>query len=128
MISALRTQAGDFELSKGWLKHAPSRHKFRFDNSGNVTLDAHCDCALLSIAPQQREELWQAFRLWRETYWRPVEINRQFARHFQTPNALQRVIRRIDLAWRRLIRNRFDDRVAATPSADPAAAHLAPAE
>ena len=68
MITALRTQSSDFELSRGWLKHAPSRHRFRFDKYGNVTIDAHCDCASLSVAPEQSRELWQEFQVWREVY------------------------------------------------------------
>jgi hypothetical protein len=104
MITALRTQASDFELSRGWLKHAPSRHRFKFDRYGNVSIDAHCDCASLSVAPEQSRELWQEFQVWREVYWRPVEINREFASHFKEPNAFQRVFRRINLAWRRATR------------------------
>ncbi|MBV8474194.1 MAG: hypothetical protein JO107_16380 [Hyphomicrobiales bacterium] len=108
MITALRTQASDFELSRGWLKHAPSRHRFKFDRYGNVSIDAHCDCASLSVAPEQSRELWQEFQVWREVYWRPVEINREFASHFKEPNALQRILRRINLAWRRATRDRSE--------------------
>ena len=113
MITALRTQASDFELSRGWLKHAPSRHSFKFDKYGNVTIDARCDCATLSVAPEQSLELWQEFQVWREVYWRPVEINREFASHFRAPNAFHRILRRIHLAWRRATRNRLEERLPA---------------
>lgn len=131
MITALRTQSSDFELSRGWLKHAPSRHRFRFDKYGNVTIDAHCDCASLSVAPEQSRELWQEFQVWREVYWRPVEINREFASHFQAPNAFQRILRRINLAWRRTTRDRTPETTPATPNAETAPTRsktFAPAE
>ncbi len=120
MITALRTQASDFELSRGWLKHAPSRHRFKFDRYGNVSIDAHCDCASLSVAPEQSRELWQEFQVWREVYWRPVEINREFASHFKEPNALQRMLRRINLAWRRATRDRSEPIEPVTPSSETA--------
>jgi hypothetical protein len=113
MITALRIQASDFELSRGWLKHAPSRHSFKFDKYGNVTIDARCDCATLSVAPEQSQELWQEFQVWRDVYWRPVEINREFASHFLPTSAFHRILRRIHLAWRRATRNRFEERLSA---------------
>jgi hypothetical protein len=132
MITALRTQASDFELSRGWLKHAPSRHRFKFDKYGNVTIDARCDCAMLSVAPEQGQELWQEFQVWRDVYWRPVEINREFASHFRAPNAFQRILRRIHLAWRRATRNGVEERLPVASAfetpADSKAKSLAPAE
>jgi formate-dependent nitrite reductase cytochrome c552 subunit len=129
MITALRTRASDFELKRGVLTHAPSDHNFRFDQHGNVTVDAHCDCALLAVAPEQREELWQAFQVWRHAYWRPVEINRQFAEHFRAPGVIQRVLRRLGLAWRRATRARFDDGVGvAANEGIRVEGNLAPAE
>jgi hypothetical protein len=131
MITALRTQASDFELSRGWLKHAPSRHRFKFDRYGNVSIDAHCDCASLSVAPEQSRELWQEFQVWREVYWRPVEINREFASHFKEPNAFQRMIRRINLAWRRATRDRSEPIEPVTPNPETAPTRnksFAPAE
>ena len=132
MITALRTQASDFEMSRGWLKHAPSRHSFKFDKHGNVTIDARCDCATLSVAPEQSLELWQEFQVWREVYWHPVEINREFASHFRAPHAFHRILRRIHLAWRRATRSRFEERLPAASTfetpAEPKTKSLASVE
>lgn len=38
MIAALQFQPADFELSHGWLRHMPSRHRFKFDKKGRVTI------------------------------------------------------------------------------------------
>jgi hypothetical protein len=85
MIVSLRTSPSEFEIDRGWLTHVPSRHNFRFDPEGNVTLLAHCDCAALTIREEQSRELATAFEEWRSTYWRVVEINREFAAHFRRP-------------------------------------------
>jgi len=50
MISALQFQPTDFELSHGWLNHVPSRHRFKFDKKGQVTIDARCDCSGQSVS------------------------------------------------------------------------------
>ena len=102
MIEALRERPADFELERGWLTHFPSRHSFLFDRSGNVRLRARCDCALLSVRPEQGLELWLGFQDWRANYWRAIEINREFAGHFRRPNFAQRMVRRV-LAKLRLI-------------------------
>jgi hypothetical protein len=109
MIVALRTQTSDFELNRGWLKHVPSRHNFKFDKHGNVTVDAHCNCSSLSVAPEQSQELWTEFQVWRDLYWRPIEINMEFASHFRAPNVVQRFFRRLHLAWRIATRDHFDE-------------------
>jgi hypothetical protein len=123
MIVALRTQASDFELNKGWLKHTPSHHSFKFDRYGDVIIDARCDCSSLSVAPEQSLELWKEFQVWRELYWRPVEINMEFASHFRAPNAIQRIYRRLRLAWRRTMWKPLDERASESPRES-----LAPAE
>jgi hypothetical protein len=129
MITALRTQASDFELRRGWLIHAPSRHNFKFDKSGNVTIDAQCNCSFLSVAPEQSQELWQEFQVWREVYWRPTEINREFASHFRAPSLVQGILRRIHLAWRRATRERLEERVSETTNSESSKQRsLAPAE
>ena len=69
MISALRFQPSDFEFSHGWLNHVPSRHRFQFDRSGRVTIDALCGCAALSVRPEQADELHTMFKTWRHSYW-----------------------------------------------------------
>jgi hypothetical protein len=116
MIVALRTQASDFELSRGCLRHVPSRHNFKFDKRGNVTVGARCNCSSLSVDPEQSLELWTEFQVWREVYWRPALINREFASQFRAPNVFQRAFRRLLLAWRRATRWQFDERASASPT------------
>jgi len=99
-ITALRDRPMDFGVDRGWLAHYPSRHSFKFE--GSVTLHARCDCAHLSIRPEQGQELWMAFQDSGTNYWRPIEINREFAAHFHHhPNLLQRILRRVlmKLRW-----------------------------
>jgi hypothetical protein len=90
MTLALRTMPEEFEMSRGWLKHLPSRHYFNFDDQGRVKLQAHCNCVQLTIRPEQERELFDAFQAWRSDYWTPVEINREFASHFRPRSALRR--------------------------------------
>jgi hypothetical protein len=122
MISALRFQPSDFEYAHGWLNHVPSRHRFQFDRKGRVTIDAPCGCASLSIRPEQADELHSMFNVWRRTYWQPLEINREFASHFEEPNAWMRLFRDIRMAWRRFRRQADPVRIPADalPSATPA--------
>ena len=82
MMISLRTAPEDFEISDGWLHHIPSRHDFRFDPNGSVQLRAQCDCAHLAIQTEQERELATAYRHWEAHYWRPLQINREFASHF----------------------------------------------
>jgi hypothetical protein len=103
MIVSLRTRPDDFEINRGWLHHVPSRHRFKFDSEGNVRLDARCDCSLLAVKRQQGQELWIAYQEWRAAYWRPVEINKEFASHFRPPNIWQRLYRRVISRIRRAI-------------------------
>ena len=104
MISALQFQPADFEYKHGWLRHVPSRHRFHFDQSGQVTIDAVCGCAGHSVSSEQGEELFTAFKTWRQSYWRPLEIDREFASHFRTPNAWVRLFRDVRMALRRFMR------------------------
>ncbi len=103
MVVSLRTRPEDFEMIHGWLHHFPSRHRFHFGPDGDVSIDARCDCSLLAIQPEQREGLNEAFQQWYAAYWRPVEINREFASHFKAPNIWQRMIRRIMSRLRRAL-------------------------
>jgi hypothetical protein len=64
MIAALQFQPTDFEFSRGWLTHVPSRHRFEFDK-GHVTIDARCDCSGQSIRPEQNDQLFRAFSAWK---------------------------------------------------------------
>jgi hypothetical protein len=104
MIAALRFQPSDFEYAHGWLNHVPSRHRFQFDRKGRVTVDALCGCAAMSVRPEQAGELHLMFKTWRQHYWVPMEQNREFASHFQEPNAWVRLFRDMRMAWRRFRR------------------------
>jgi hypothetical protein len=101
MISALQFQPTDFEYSGGWLKHVPSRHRFQFDKKGRVTIDARCGCAGQSVNAEQGDQLYKAFTSWRQYYWQPLQIDREFADHFRQPNAWVRLFRDVRMAWRR---------------------------
>jgi len=89
MITALRVSPDAFEFTSGSLHHIPSRHRFQFDQAGNVRLDAQCNCSSLTVRKDQESKLFEAFGEWRATYWRPLEINRQFAAHFNPPSGLR---------------------------------------
>lgn len=88
MMGALRTMPQEFELSNGWLRHVRSQHSFRFSHSfrlganDHVEIRASCDCALLSVRPDQEPQLAACFREWEMSYWTPLQINREFASHF----------------------------------------------
>ena len=104
MIQALRFQPEDFELERGWLSHSPTRHRFQFDRLGRVTVEANCGCAAMSVKPEQTEELFSMYKVWRTEYWIPLETNREFASHFERPNAWVRLFRDIRIAFRRFLR------------------------
>ena len=95
MIHALRTSPETFEFTNGSLHHIPSRHRFQFDWEGRVRVEARCDCAFLAVNRDQENTLCQAFNEWRANYWRPIEINREFAMHFERPTRFRQVL--IDL-------------------------------
>jgi hypothetical protein len=120
-ITALRDRPMDFGVDRGWHTHYPSRHSFMFDRRGNLILHARCDCALLSIRPEQAKELGTAFQDWRTSYWRPIEINREFAAHFRRPNILQRVLRRVLAKLRWILHDPTLDRQPTSVLADRAA-------
>ena len=105
MISALRFQPSDFDYAHGWLNHVPSRHRFQFDRSGRVSIEANCGCANLSVRPEQTDELAAVFKTWRQEYWLPFETNREFASHFRKPNAWVRLFRDVRMALRRFLRH-----------------------
>jgi hypothetical protein len=84
-ITAIRSRPEEFEFSFDMLHHRPSRHHFRFITEDEVRIDAACDCSLLRATPEQTRKFHAAFCEWRASYWRGVEINREFASHFETP-------------------------------------------
>ncbi len=92
MITALRTTPDEFELVDGWLNHARSSHSFRLEPNDEVELRAACNCTLLAIQPEQRRELAECFREWESSYWRPLQINREFASHFSHKPGLRQML------------------------------------
>lgn len=83
MMNALRTAPEQFELTDGWLHHRASWHSFRFGPDDDVEIRAACDCAVLAVRPEQRSALAACYRQWESSYWRPLQINREFASHFE---------------------------------------------
>jgi hypothetical protein len=122
MITALRFEPSDFEYAYDWLRHIPSRHRFQFERDGRVMIDAHCGCAALSVNSQQADELHSMFDAWKQSYWQPLETNREFASHFARPNAWVRLFRDVRMAWRRFRRQTDPGTISAEmlPSATPA--------
>jgi len=92
MITALRTTPDEFELVDGWLNHTRSFHSFRFELNDEVEVRAACNCTLLAIQPEQKRELAKCFREWEGSYWRPLQINREFASHFSRKSGLRQML------------------------------------
>jgi hypothetical protein len=107
MITALRTTPDEFELVEGWLNHTRSSHYVRFEANDDVELRAECNCTLLAIRPEQKQELAKCFREWESSYWRPLQINREFASHFlRKPGLRQMMIVLTDRLHQWLLRPR----------------------
>jgi hypothetical protein len=104
LIEALRFQPEDFDLDRGWLNHAPSGHRFQFDGLGRVSIEADCGCASMTVKPEQTDELFSTYQVWRREYWTPIATNREFASHFAKANAWVRLFRDIRMAFRRFRR------------------------
>ena len=92
MMVALRTAPEEFEMDDGWLHHLRSRHSFKFDALGRVEIRANCHCASLSIRRDQAPDLTASYREWQADYWRPLQINREFASHFASRAPLRRAL------------------------------------
>ncbi len=111
-ISAIRSRPEEFEFSHDTLHHLTSRHRFRFLGEDDVRIEAACDCALLRASPEQSRTFHKAYTEWHASYWRPLEINREFAAHFAPPSLWRRtaiwLLRRM-LSW--------------TPSSRPSSLH-----
>jgi hypothetical protein len=105
MIAALKARPADFEMDGAWLHHFPSRHRFKIDREGKVTLDARCDCAILHVRRDQGRELWRAFEIWQSAFWQPATINREFADHFRSPNFWRRLYRGLYAQWLSIMRS-----------------------
>jgi hypothetical protein len=50
---------------------------------GSVEIHADCDCSILKASQEQTKVFHAAYREWHASYWRPLEINREFASHFE---------------------------------------------
>ncbi len=85
MISALQSNPDHFEFTSGSLHHIPSRHRFQFDDRGLRRIDAGCGCMSLEVSREQESVLFEAFNDWKVNYWRPTQINKEFASHFELP-------------------------------------------
>jgi hypothetical protein len=101
-ITAIRSRPEEFEFSNDTLYHARSRHRFRFVSEDDMQIHADCDCSFLRASREQTKAFHTAYREWHSSYWRPLEINREFASHFAPPSAWRRVaiwlLRRL-LSW-----------------------------
>lgn len=95
LMASLRASPEEFDLRGEWLRHIPSRHHFRFEPSGRVQIRAECNCAFLAVHPQQERQLARCFESWHANYWRPLEINREFASHFRPRSVLRRALIRL---------------------------------
>jgi hypothetical protein len=84
-IAALRARPEEFEFSNDTLHHLGSRHGFRFLSEDSVEIHADCGCAILKASQEQTKVFHAAYREWHASYWRPLEINREFASHFEPP-------------------------------------------
>src|ERR1700722_15325393 len=82
-IAALRARPEEFEFSNDTLHHLRSRHRFRFRSEDSVEIHADCGCALLKASQEQTKAFHAAYREWHASYWQPLEINREFASHFE---------------------------------------------
>ncbi len=80
-ITAIRSRPEEFEFSNNTLHHLRSRHTFHFVSDDDVQIHAACDCASLRASPEQTKVFHTAYRQWYASYWRPLEINREFASH-----------------------------------------------
>jgi hypothetical protein len=104
MLRAIRERPGEFDMREGGdLHHLPSRHLVKFDPQGNARIYARCECSQLTVRREQSLEMQEAFQIWTEAYWNPLqarraaerrvaEINRQFAAHFRPPGRWWRLL------------------------------------
>ena len=90
-ITALRLRPEEFEFSNNRLHHRGSRHSFRFIGDDDVRIEAACDCAYLRAKLEQTKAFHAAYREWHASYWRPLQINREFASHFAAPPLWRRL-------------------------------------
>jgi hypothetical protein len=102
-ITALRFRPEEFEFRDDALHHLGSRHSFRFLSDDEVRIEALCGCVQLRASREQSRTLHEEFQNWRATYWQPLQINREFAGHFEPPGLVRRMLialLRYLIAWR----------------------------
>src|SRR5438132_12207207 len=101
-ITAIRSRPEEFEFSNDTLHHLKIRHRFHFLGDDDVRIDSMCDCSMLRTSREQAKAFHTAYREWYASYWRPLEINREFASHFEPPALWRRLaiwlLRRL-LSW-----------------------------
>jgi hypothetical protein len=101
-ITAIRSRPEEFEFANDTLHHARSRHRFRFVSEDDMQIHADCDCSFLRASREQTRVFHAAYQEWHASYWRPLQINREFASHFAPPPVWRRVaiwlLRRL-LSW-----------------------------
>ena len=117
MMVSLRTTPEEFEVKDGWLRHIPSGHDFMFDRNCREQIRAQCNCAMLAVKSEQERQLYDSYRDWQTSYWQPLQINREFASHFQPRSAFRRfLIALVARVHRRLLRSGYHDRGALMPA------------
>ena len=90
-ITAIRARPDEFEFSGNTLFHPRSRHSFYFPDDGDIRVQADCNCSTLQTSSEQSKIFKAAYKEWHSTYWRAVEINREFASHFEPPGLWRRL-------------------------------------
>jgi hypothetical protein len=67
-----------------------------------MEIHAACDCSFLRASKEQTRAFHAAYREWHASYWRPLQINREFTAHFAPPGVARRLairlLRRL-LSW-----------------------------
>jgi hypothetical protein len=91
LITAIRSRPEEFEFSNDTLHHMKSRHRFHFLSEDDMEIHADCDCSFLRASREQTKAFHAAYRQWHASYWRPLEINREFALHFAPPPPWRRL-------------------------------------
>ncbi|MEJ2374096.1 MAG: hypothetical protein P8Y71_01375 [Pseudolabrys sp.] len=47
---------------------------------------------MLAVKSEQESQLYETYREWESSYWRPLQINREFASHFQPRSRFRRLL------------------------------------
>ncbi len=114
-ISALRSRPEEFEFSGSVLHHRPSKHRFLFQADGDVQIFADCGCITLQTTREQAQHFNDAYKEWHLSYWRPIEINREFASHFTMSLWRRIAVRLLNFAISILLRSPRKHTVSVRP-------------